>query len=166
MWEYLVSLPVLGLALMLQVAIFSRLNLLYGSADLLLIVVAAWSLQERVRSAWVWCVLAGLLVGYVSGLPWFVPLVGYLLVTGLAAFLRQRVWQAPLLAMFIVCFIGTLVMQTLAFVVLRLLGDPLAFDQSFSLIILPSVLLNLFIGMLVYPLLRNLAAQFHPEEVD
>ena len=166
MWEILASVPVLGLALMLQVAVFSRANLLHGSADVLLLILAAWGLQERVRSAWPWAILAGLLVGLVSGLPWFVPLAGYLLVMLFARVLRRRVWQAPLLAMFLVTFTGTLMMHLLSFIVLRFMGDPLPLGESFNLVTLPSVLLNLFLAVLVYPLVRDLAVWLHPEEVQ
>jgi rod shape-determining protein MreD len=166
MWEILASVPVLGLALMLQVAVFSRAGLLYGTADVILLVLVAWGLQERVRSAWIWAALAGLLVGFVSALPWLVPLAGYLLVTLFAQVLRRRVWQAPLLAMFLVTFVGTLSMHTLSFVTLRFMGDPLPLGDSFNLITLPSVLLNLFLGILVYPLVRDLAAWLRPEVVQ
>ncbi len=166
MWEIVISLPLLGLALMLQLAVFSRLNLLYGSADLLLLVLIAWSLQERVRWAWVWGLLAGLLVGYVSGLSWYVPLLGYLGVVGLAQALRRRVWQAPLLVMLLVTLAGTLLMHALSFVTLRLSGDPLPLGDSFNLITLPSMFLNLFIGLLIYPLLRDLSVWIYPPEVE
>ena len=47
----LLSLPVLGVLAMLQVAVISRAPLLQGSADLVLIALIAWTLHERVRSA-------------------------------------------------------------------------------------------------------------------
>ncbi len=166
MWEILLSVPVLGLALMLQLAVFSRFNLLFGSADLLLLILIAWSLQERVRWAWVWGVLGGLLVGYVSGLAWYVPLIGYLAVVALAQSLRRRIWQASLLAMFLVTLTGTLFMHLLSFVFLRLAGDPLPLGDSFDLITLPSVFLNLALGVLVYPLIRNLSVWLYPPEVE
>ena len=40
--------------MMLQISIASRIMLLSGNVDLLLLVVAAWGLQERVRAAWIW----------------------------------------------------------------------------------------------------------------
>lgn len=166
MWEVLIAFPVLGLALMMQLAVFSRFNLLFGSPDLLLLILVAWSLQERVRRAWVWGSLAGLLVGYVSGLPWYVPLLGYLGAVGLAQMLRRRVWQAPLLAMFLVTLAGTLLMHALSFLALRLAGDPLPLGDSFNLITLPSIFLNLFIGLLIYPLVRDLAVWLYPPEVE
>ncbi|MFH1909099.1 MAG: hypothetical protein ABIL11_17240 [Chloroflexota bacterium] len=162
----LVAIPVLLMALMLQSAVISRINLLYGSADLVLVILAAWALQGRINTAWQWALAAGALVGFVSGLPWFVPLAGYLLVIGVARLLQRRVWQAPLLAMFTVSFVGTLFMHLLSLITLRLSGDPLPFGDSLSLITLPSILLNLFLAIPVYSLLRDLARWLYPLEVE
>ncbi|MEZ0395151.1 MAG: hypothetical protein ABWK53_01770 [Anaerolineales bacterium] len=166
MWEILLSLPVLGLALMLQLAMVGRVNLLFGSADLPMLILIAWGLQERVRWAWVWGLLGGLLVGYVSGLAWYVPLLGYLGAVGLAQSLRRRIWQAPFLAMFLVTLTSTLWMHGLSFISLRLAGNPLLLGDSFDLITLPSVFLNLALGVLIYPLIRDLAAWLYPSEVE
>jgi hypothetical protein len=101
----LVAIPILGLAVIIQTSIIERIDLLNGAADLVLLLTTAWCLQERVRGAWVWGIIAGLLVGFVSGIPWYVPLAGYLVIVGLARILAHRVWQAPLLAMFTVTLI-------------------------------------------------------------
>ncbi|NCP16117.1 hypothetical protein GW866_03620 [bacterium] len=162
----LVAFPVLVLALMLQTAVISRINLLYGSADLILVILAAWALQERVTTAWQWALVGGVLVAFVSGLPWFVPLAGYLLIVGMARLLQRRVWQAPLLAMFAVSFTGTLMLHILSIFSLRLLGDPLPVGDSFSLITLPSILLNLLLAIPVYAGMRDLAGWLYPAEVE
>ena len=60
----LTAIPVLGLVMMLQISIASRIMLLSGNVDLLLLVVAAWGLQERVKAAWIWGLLAGLLAWF------------------------------------------------------------------------------------------------------
>jgi cell shape-determining protein MreD len=162
----LVSIPVLALALIIQTAILSRINLLSGSADLILLIVAGWGLQVRSRSAWVWAALAGLLVGYVSALPMFVPVAGYLLTMAVARLLQRRIWQAPLLAMFAVTFAGTLAMQLITYVTLWLLGSPLPLGDSFSQIILPSILLNLLLSIPLHALMRDLARWLHPREAE
>jgi len=162
----LVAFPVLVLALMLQTAVISRINLLYGSADLILVILAAWALQERVTTAWQWALVGGVLVAFVSGLPWFVPLAGYLLIVGMARLLQRRVWQAPLLAMFAVSFTGTLMLHIISIFSLRLLGDPLPVGDSFSLITLPSILLNLLLAIPVYAGMRDLAGWLYPAEVE
>ena len=121
----LIAIPLFIFLGIFQSAVVSRLPLLQGTADLVLLIIIAWALQERVRTAWQWALIAGLVVGYISALNLLVPLVGYLLVTGLALLLRQRVWQVPILAMVAVTFIGTLFINLLTAVFLRIIGTPL-----------------------------------------
>lgn len=166
MTPILVSIPVLALALLIQTAVISRIMLINGSADLVLLILAAWGLQERVHHAWIWAVLAGLLVGFVSGVPWYVYLASYLAVVGVARLLTRRVWQAPLLAMFSVTLIGTLVLQMATFFALTFLQVPMALGDVFEKIILPSVLLNLLLAIPTYGLVRDLANRLYPGEVE
>ena len=161
----LVAIPILGLAVILQTSIVGRINLLNGAPDLVLLILAAWGLQERVRNAWIWGALAGLLVGSVSGVPWYVYLVSYLFVIGMARILAHRVWQAPLLAMFTVTLTGTMVLLMLTYLERSLLEVSLAFDLSFVQIVLPSILLNLLLAIPVHVLIRGLANRLFPAEV-
>jgi hypothetical protein len=160
----LTAIIVLGVVMMLQISIASRIMLLSGNVDLLLLVVAAWGLQERVRAAWIWGVVASLLAGLVSGVPWYIYLIGYLSVVGLARSLVHRIWQAPLLAMFAVTFIGTLELLMLTYAQRIILEVPLAIGEVFSQIVLPTVLLNLLIAIPVHALIRDLAGRLYPEE--
>jgi len=59
--RHLVAFPILALAVILQSAIVSRISLLSGYADLVLVIVIGWALQEGVTTAWHWAVLAGAL---------------------------------------------------------------------------------------------------------
>ncbi|HEX2997144.1 MAG TPA: hypothetical protein VHP14_20145, partial [Anaerolineales bacterium] len=110
----IIALPVILFSVILQSAVVSRIYLLSGIADLPLVMLAAWALQEDVDSAWHWAAATGLLVGFVSGMPWIVPVLGYLAVVALAQIFQRRVWQAPLLAMFSITFLGTIVMSVLS----------------------------------------------------
>lgn len=160
----ILAFPILGLALVLQMAVLSQLSLLSGTADLVLLVLAAWSLQERVDSSWQWALLAGLMVGAASGLPLLVPMLGYLATTGLARLLLRRIWETPILAMFIVVFFGTLTYQTLALAWASFAGGNYPIQDAFSLVVLPSVLLNLVLAMPVYLVVRDLAGWMYPLE--
>jgi cell shape-determining protein MreD len=166
MWPILVSIPVLGVALLLQTTILSRVNLISGSADLILLVLAAWGLQERVRAAWIWAVVGALFVSMLSGVPWYVYLVGYLVVVGAARLLTRRVWQAPLLAMFAVSLIGTLVLQMGTFIVLTFEQVNLPVGETFAKIVLPSILLNLLLAIPVHAMVRSLVRRLYPSEVE
>ena len=158
----LVALPVIILAVILQTAIVSRVYLLSGIADLPLVMLAAWALQEKVESAWHWAVATGLLVGFVSALPMLAPLIGYFAVVGLAQILQGRVWQAPLLAMFSVTFFGSVIASGLSFSVLRLTGMALPVSDVLGVLTLPSVLLNMLLAIPVYAIMRDLARWVYP----
>lgn len=160
----LVAFPLLALGVILQSSVVSQVRLLSGYADLLLVLLAAWSLQERVDSAWHWGAVACLMTGAVSNLPLAVIILGYVGVLLLARVLQQRVWQAPLLAMFSVVFFGTLFFHILSFVVLSFLGTPLAFGEVMGLITLPSLLLNMLLSIPIYSFMRELSHWVYPAE--
>ncbi len=152
--------------LILQTVLVSRLPLLHGTADIILLVLIAWALQEKVKHAWGWALIGGLMVSLISAMPYFSPLIGYLLIVAIARFLQRHVWQMPILAMFVATVVGTLIQQSLFYVVLQIHGTPLPLSESLSLIILPSALLNLLLSLPVYALVSDLANWVYPVEVQ
>ena len=160
----IIAFPLLLLAVILQSAVVSQIQLLSGYADLLLLVLGAWALQKRVKSAWLWAALGCAMLAFVSNMPWPVLVIGYFAVVLVAQTLQRRVWQAPLLAMFSVVFIGTLFMNLLSFTVLRLLGTPFVFADVIGLITLPSLLLNMLFSIPIYTFMRDLARWVYPAE--
>ncbi|MBI3169017.1 MAG: hypothetical protein HYZ22_11090 [Chloroflexi bacterium] len=160
----LIAFPLLGLAVILQSSTVSQVNLLSGYADLPLVLLAAWALQERVESSWHWGALTCLFSGFISGMPIPVVIAGYLGVVFVARILQRRVWQAPLLAMFSVVFLGTLFFHVLSFIVLSFLGTPFAFGDVMSLITLPSLLLNMLLAIPVYAFMRDVSNWVYPAQ--
>ena len=164
--RHLVAFPILALAVILQSAIVSRISLLSGYADLVLVIVIAWALQEGATTAWHWALLAGAMTAMVTGLPWGVPLAVFLMAVLIARALQRRVWQAPLIAMFTVTFLESLVSHLLTFIVLALIGASLPFGDTFSLVTLPSMLLNLLLAIPIFWLMRDLARWVNPVEEE
>jgi hypothetical protein len=160
----IVAFPLLLLAVILQSAVVSQIRLISGYADLPLLMLGAWALQKRVKSAWHWAALACALLAFVTKMPWIVLVIGYFAVIYIAQTLQKRVWQAPLLAMFSVIFIGTLFMQLLSYVVLFVLGTPLLIGDVIGLITLPSLLLNMLFSIPIYTFMRDLAQWVYPAE--
>ena len=142
----LIAFPLLLLAIILQSSVVSQIKLISGYADLMLIILAAWALQDHVTSAWHWAAIACIFTGFVSNMPWLVLILGYFAIVYMAQVLQKRVWQAPLLAMFSVTFAGTIVMHLISF------------------IILPSLLLNMLFAIPVYTFIRDLARWVYPFE--
>lgn len=162
MYRNLIAFPLLALAAIVQTTVISRMVLLSGYADLMLVILAAWALNADASTTWLWAVFGGVLISFMSGMPWPIPIIGYLFVVILAQLLKQRIWQAPLIALFSVIFIGSLVMNALTIIVLSFLGTPLPIGDSLGLIVLPSTLLNLFFAVPVYLIFRDIAQWASP----
>jgi hypothetical protein len=162
----LLAIPILGILMLLQSAIFARFPLLRGTADFGLVVVIAWALQKRVQTAWQWGIIGGLLVGLASALPFWASLTVYLLAVAVALALRQRVWQTPILAMFIATFSVTLLAHSVTLIALRLSGVNLPLGQTLNLITLPSLVLNLVIAIPAFYLHADLAKWLYPEQLE
>jgi hypothetical protein len=152
--------------MMLQSVIVSRLPLIGGTADLVLLVLLSWSLQEKAEDFWLWTLIGGGMVTFVSAMPFLAPLIGYLTIVFLARFLQRRVWQVPILAMFLATLIGTIIQHAINIVMLFINGTPLPFQETFTLVTLPSVLLNLLFSLPVYVLISDLAKWLFPAEAE
>ena len=161
----LIVIPLLSILTILQSAIVSRLPLLQGTADIVLLVIIAWAYQERVRSAWQWSLIGGFLVGFVSIVPTMLPILCYLIITGVVLLVRRQVWKTPILAMFALTIFGSLFNQTVTGIALSIGGTPLSLFDSLRLIILPSVILNLILAAPVFAVLKDVAEWVYPEEI-
>ena len=161
-----IALPIFSLLAIFQSAVASRLPLLHGTVDLILLVVIAWALQERVRTAWQWALIAGAIVGYVSALNIFIPIIGYLGVVAIALLIRQRIWQVPFLAMLAVTLVGSLLVNVFTALYLSITSTPWPIWETLNLIILPSTLLNLLLAFPVYALVKDLSEWLYPEEIE
>jgi cytochrome b subunit of formate dehydrogenase len=158
----LIAIPVIILAVILQSSIVSRVTFLSGMADLPLVMLAAWALQDEVETAWHWAVATGVFVGFVSGISWVVPMLSYLFVIALAQVLQRRIWQAPLLAMFSITFLGTIGSSVISLVVLQLSGISLPIADVFGLLTLPGILLNMLLAIPTFAVMRDVARWVYP----
>ncbi len=162
----LIGIPILALTIIIQSTIISRVPLLQGTADLMLLVVVSWIIRERVKATWEWVIMAGLMMGFVSELPFWLPVLAYLLIGGLSLFIKQRVWQAPILALLTATFFSTLILHALSFIVLRVGGTPFAFLDVFRLIMLPSLLLNMLFAIPVFGTISEISNWVYPAEIE
>ena len=151
---------------MLQSVIFSNLTLLGGTVDIIMLAILSWSLQRNVKNAWEWALVGGIIVGYVSAIPVYVPLIGYLALSLGAHFLQERIWQTPILAMFFTTVVGSIFMSLFTIISLQFMGTPITFGESFSLVAMPSALLNLLLSLPVYLLFRDMASWVYPVEEE
>jgi|UniRef100_A0A7C4PIM1 cell shape-determining protein MreD len=161
----ILGIPVMILVVIFQTSVFRSLVLIHGTADLVLLVIIAVAIRRRGTASLAWALMAGLMVGFISGVPWFVFPLAYLGAAALARFLSSQVWQTPILAMFLTTLLGTVISEGFQWVALRVQGVPLPMMESINLVLLPGLLLNLLLALPVYALVTDLTRSVSLEEV-
>jgi rod shape-determining protein MreD len=156
----------IGIIAIIQSTIVSRVPLLNGTADLILLMIIAWALQDRVDTYWQWCLIGGIFASLYSALPFGLYIVAYLLCVGISRLLKRRIWKAPFLAMLTGTFIGTLVVLLISLAVRILSGVSMSYLSVINLILLPSVLLNLILAIPVFSIMRDLSNWLYPQELE
>lgn len=158
----LIAIPVLILVFMLQTAVASRITLFSGAADLVLLTLIAWALQEQVKSAIHWAALAGLMAAFVSGLPPFVLLTAYVFSVLMARTILRQTWHTPILALFTVTFFSTLLLHLITYLALVARGTVISFADALALITLPSIFLNFLLAIPIHSFIRDMALWVYP----
>jgi rod shape-determining protein MreD len=163
---YLIGLLLFGILAIIQSTIVSTMPLLKGTADLFLLFIVAWALQDRVETAWQWCLIGGLLASIYSGLPFGVFILAYLLCVVIARLIKRRIWKAPFLAMLAATFISTIIVQVLSLVSRMITGVNIPILDMLNIILLPSLLLNIILAIPVFSIMRDMAIWLYPEELQ
>ena len=163
---YLIGLLLFGILAIIQSTIVSTMPLLKGTADLFLLFIVAWALQDRGESAWQWCLIGGVLASLYSGLPFGVFIVAYLICVGIARLLKRRIWKAPFLAMLAATFVSTIIVNLMSMVARVITGVDIPLMDMLNLIILPSLLLNLVLAIPVFSIMHDMAVWLYPEELE
>ncbi|MFO3796809.1 MAG: hypothetical protein ACK8QZ_05930 [Anaerolineales bacterium] len=161
----LIAFPLLFLVAILQSALVSRLPLLSGHADLMLVILASWAAQPRVTHAWEWAFLGALLIAFLSAFPWPLIFLTYLATTSIALALR-KVIRSPLLTLILALFLGTILSGITGWAYLFLIQSALPFSTIFSEVTSPSLLLNLVLALVAIPLINRLASWVYPGEEE
>jgi cell shape-determining protein MreD len=156
----------LAIAAVLQSAVLSRMPLLNGLVDLIMLVLISWCLQKSIRHAWGWGFLAALFASIISGLPVGAAPLAYIMVCGVTIYAKSRFGEIRLLLILALAIIGTLIIHVISVASISLTGTLLPLDQAFNLVTLPSILLNLLAAIPVYMIIRDIAGWLYPEELE
>lgn len=166
MISILLSIPLLSLITIVQTSVVSRMPLLQGTADLVMVVIIAWALQERVKHPWQWAITGGILTDFFSGLPFGIYTLSYLTLTLLARLLGRRLWQFSFLIQLFLTLLGTMLIHVISTLVIFLQGTRLEIINVLQSITLPSLLLNLMLTIPVFIIMGDLANQVYPQKTE
>ncbi len=150
--------------MILQTTVAAKVTLLNGAVDLVLVWLAAWGLSTRDRSGYILAIIAGGLVAYITALPWYIYLLGYLSVIILARYVFIKLWESPLLAMFAITIVSSILLYMLTYAGLRINGIGYPFGETLNRVIIPSIFLNLFTAIPVYAIVKDFTGWLYRSE--
>ncbi len=159
-----IAIPVMLILSVLQSTAISRITLINGSADLVLLAVAAWGVKEKGYNAFVWALVGGLFISVITAMPFYIPVITYLCVALFAKILFGRIWQSPIFMLIAVVFAGTLIEHLLSVFYLQVNGVEAGLLTSLQNFTLPSLLLNFFFLFPMYVLISDLRKWVLPGE--
>ncbi|MBN2045472.1 MAG: hypothetical protein JW757_10665 [Anaerolineales bacterium] len=162
----LTAVVLITISMVLQNSIVVRLQMLEGAADLVLLVLVSWVMVSEHKQHWQFGLLAGLLVGLSSAIPWWIPALTYAGFTLGITLVQRRIWQVPIWLLLTATFFGTILILGVEIFYLWVTGVPLDLVEVFNVVILPSVVLNMIAVLPVYGLVGEIAKRSFPREVE
>lgn len=92
----LIILPILLFGMLLQTTVFASLSLISGKADILLLILVSWNINKDDNAYILWAIFAGSVFAFYSSTPWFVPFLGYILVSLITRKIKSMTFHLPI----------------------------------------------------------------------
>lgn len=166
MIEIFLSLPVMAIAMVIQLGVLGQFRLLHGSADLIMLIIIAWSLNRTTKYSWLWALAGGAILSFVSAVPAYGYIWTYLLIWLVIQFLTRRVWQMPVIMMLLMTIFGTVLSHLVTYALLLITGVTLNIQETAEQILYPSLIINLLLAIPVYSLFSDIVRTIYPDEED
>lgn len=164
MLEVTAGLLILGIAGFLQVGFFGQVRLMGGTSDLIMLCIAAWSINDRSKYSWILVIAGGLIMSYVSAMPMNGYLWMYLMIWFIIRFIKMRVWQMPLMLMLFVTILSTLLISVGTLALLFLQNASVNYLDAFQQIIIPSLVMNVLFSIPTYAFLNDVINTIYMNE--
>ena len=166
MIEIFLSLPVMAIAMVIQLGVLGQFRLLHGSADLSMLIIIAWSLNRTTKYSWLWALAGGAILSFVSAVPAYGYIWTYLLIWLVIQFLTRRVWQMPVIMMLLMTIFGTVLSPLVTYALLLITGVTLNIQETAEQILYPPLIINLLLAIPVYSLFSDIVRTIYPDEED
>ena len=98
----ILSIPVMLIFTVFQTVAISRIKLLSGSADIVLLAIVSWGISKKDSSIFFWALLGGFMISYISAMPSPPTIISYLIIAVITWIVQKRFWQSPIISILIV----------------------------------------------------------------
>ena len=160
----ILSIPVMLIFTVFQTVAISRINLLSGSADIVLLAIVSWGISKKDSSIFFWALFGGFLISYISAMPAPATITSYLIIAIITWIVQKRFWQSPILSILISSLIGTVIKFLIDVISLQFIDIQFDFPMSVRMTLAPNLILNLFFLFPVFLVINDMAKLISPKE--
>jgi rod shape-determining protein MreD len=130
--------------------------------DLVLILVISWTILRSFEEGLTWALIGGMALDFISGTPFGVSSLAMVLVVVVIAAAQGRVFGSNIFFPLLLVFPLSLLFNGLTLLSLNILGRPVAWVETFSLILFPLALFDTGVTVLIFPLLYWINRRLSP----
>jgi hypothetical protein len=149
---------------MLQLGIFSNIQILAGKIDLLMLGVIAWIIQKKTEliDIGIYSIITVFFIYLISAESIIIILGLYSLIVIVVYWSKNNIQQLPIISMLIFSAVFTFFHLVIFGFYLQLSGVAMVAEEVFQSVILPSMIINLIAAIPMYLLVNELHRWVYP----
>ncbi len=153
---------------MLQLGVFSNIQILSGKVDLLMLGMIAWIVQKKTNmiDILIYAIVTIVFINLISAEALIIILILYAMIAITVYWSKNNIQQLPIVSMLIFSAIFTFVHLAMFALYLQFSGISINFQNIFQSFILPSMIFNLIASIPMYLLANELHHWVYPLEED
>jgi len=148
----------------MQTVAISRIEIIAGAGDIVLLVILAWTIIDEEGNYLGWGIIAGFLISVLSAMPPITMFAVYVGCALTAKIVTRIFWQSPILSLFSSVLLATLFKFLIEFITLQYLGITVPFILSITSILFPTLVINLFFAFPIYVLMGDISRWISPKD--
>ncbi|MFZ4826280.1 MAG: rod shape-determining protein MreD [Phototrophicaceae bacterium] len=164
--SFSVALVLLLFGALLNSSAIPHLRIQGGGADIVLVILSIWIVGATLQESIMWAFVGGMLQDLLSLYPLGSTSLGYIMMVFLLDRILDTVRLPHWLGMVICVVLATLIKETMLVVVGLLVGLATQLDRAFLNMLFITLLYNVALSLIAYPIVRMLQIQLTPHSVN
>lgn len=152
---WVIAIPLLMLASLLQSAVLAQIQVFGGSLGLVLLMILSWSIL-RPEEGLAWAAVGGVLSDLLSGGPLGGTAIAFILAALVAGQIQGRLWGRHPLVIMAIAVLGTAISHLTSLALLGITGRSVDVGYALTFVTLPTAFFNTLFILPVYSLLSQL----------
>ncbi|MCD6355984.1 MAG: hypothetical protein J7L66_01755 [Anaerolineaceae bacterium] len=151
----------------IQSAAISRISILGGTADIVLLAIISRAVSDDEGNLVIWALTGGFFISLMTKMPAIIVLITYIVSAGITRVIQKQFWQSPILTIILSSTVTTIIKFIIDAVTLQFINIQFPIIESLAKILFPSIVLNLFFLFPTYLIMNDLSKWLaHKKEIS